>query len=237
MFLGVKVVFGQCFGVSRGRRWSSRADAQPGGADRPPSTPVDSDVAVSDGERDGHGSVAGAVVVELAAANLCRPAVKVRACPPHAPPNAPDGPVHGRARRHAPGRAPRPAPPDPDIISATVCSRWWSSSSSPPSRGTAATGWTTWTAPHQAPPTKGVPVRVEVAGAMWNRLGVSCPSWRSLSGPRCAGTAGTDFPTGAVRTVRNVRHLVLARDGEDVTVDDRCRAVAGTWFSPYDGPT
>lgn len=35
----------------------------------------------------------------------------------------------------------------------------------------------------------------------------------------------------------NVRHLVLARDGEDVTVDDRCRAVAGTWFSPYDGLT
>ncbi|MDT0441781.1 HNH endonuclease family protein [Streptomyces johnsoniae] len=32
-----------------------------------------------------------------------------------------------------------------------------------------------------------------------------------------------------------VRQTVLRRDGEDVTVDDDCRPVSGTWFSAYDG--
>jgi hypothetical protein len=35
----------------------------------------------------------------------------------------------------------------------------------------------------------------------------------------------------------NARQTVLARDGEDVEVDDDCRVVAGTWYSPFDGFT
>ncbi|MFD8019124.1 HNH endonuclease family protein, partial [Streptomyces lavendulae] len=30
---------------------------------------------------------------------------------------------------------------------------------------------------------------------------------------------------------------VLARDGQDVVRDEQCRAVSGTWFSPYDDRT
>ncbi|MFG1704576.1 HNH endonuclease family protein [Nonomuraea sp. M3C6] len=33
----------------------------------------------------------------------------------------------------------------------------------------------------------------------------------------------------------DTRELVLARDGEDVKQDEKCRAIAGTWHSPYDG--
>ncbi|MFF2751337.1 hypothetical protein ACFVVA_38100 [Kitasatospora sp. NPDC058048] len=32
----------------------------------------------------------------------------------------------------------------------------------------------------------------------------------------------------------DTRETVLARDGKDVVQDDLCRAVAGTWASPYD---
>lgn len=35
----------------------------------------------------------------------------------------------------------------------------------------------------------------------------------------------------------NARQTVLERDGEDVEVDDECRAVSGTWYSPFDGFT
>lgn len=36
-----------------------------------------------------------------------------------------------------------------------------------------------------------------------------------------------------------MRHeeVVLARDGQDVVRDEQCRAVSGTWFSPYDDRT
>ncbi|GAA1234195.1 hypothetical protein GCM10009665_25570 [Kitasatospora nipponensis] len=30
-------------------------------------------------------------------------------------------------------------------------------------------------------------------------------------------------------------HSVLQRDGQDVVTDNQCRAVSGTWTSPYDG--
>jgi hypothetical protein len=35
----------------------------------------------------------------------------------------------------------------------------------------------------------------------------------------------------------DVRQRVLVRDGEGVETDEECRAVAGTWYSPYDGVT
>jgi hypothetical protein len=33
----------------------------------------------------------------------------------------------------------------------------------------------------------------------------------------------------------DTREVVLQRDGQDVVTDNQCRAVAGTWTSPYDG--
>ncbi|MFF3068869.1 DUF1524 domain-containing protein [Kitasatospora sp. NPDC057936] len=33
----------------------------------------------------------------------------------------------------------------------------------------------------------------------------------------------------------DTRELVLQRDGQDVQTDSECRAVSGTWLSPYDG--
>ncbi|TVT30497.1 HNH endonuclease, partial [Amycolatopsis rhizosphaerae] len=35
----------------------------------------------------------------------------------------------------------------------------------------------------------------------------------------------------------DTRETVLKRDGKDVRTDDQCRAVSGTWYSPYDGGT
>ncbi|MER5546484.1 HNH endonuclease family protein [Streptomyces sp. NPDC001233] len=35
----------------------------------------------------------------------------------------------------------------------------------------------------------------------------------------------------------DTREVVLARDGQDVKQDEECRAIAGTWFSEYDGET
>ncbi|MEU3521736.1 HNH endonuclease family protein [Streptomyces sp. NPDC006654] len=32
----------------------------------------------------------------------------------------------------------------------------------------------------------------------------------------------------------DTREVVLARDGQDVVQDDQCRAISGTWISPYD---
>jgi len=44
------------------------------------------------------------------------------------------------------------------------------------------------------------------------------PHWRSVDG--C-----------------DARQTVLERDGEDVTMNDECRAVSGSWYSVYDGET
>ncbi|PHH87054.1 hypothetical protein CDD83_9358 [Cordyceps sp. RAO-2017] len=38
-----------------------------------------------------------------------------------------------------------------------------------------------------------------------------------------------------IRGTCNTREFVLERDGRNVTVDDDCRAVSGSWESPYDG--
>ncbi|MEU2872094.1 DUF1524 domain-containing protein [Streptomyces olivoreticuli] len=35
----------------------------------------------------------------------------------------------------------------------------------------------------------------------------------------------------------DTREVVLKRDGKDVTQDAQCRAVSGSWYSPYDGKT
>lgn len=35
----------------------------------------------------------------------------------------------------------------------------------------------------------------------------------------------------------DTRQTVLARDGEDVEVDEDCRVVSGSWYSPFDGFT
>jgi hypothetical protein len=35
----------------------------------------------------------------------------------------------------------------------------------------------------------------------------------------------------------DARQTVLERDGEDVEMNDDCRAVGGTWYSPFDGQT
>lgn len=35
----------------------------------------------------------------------------------------------------------------------------------------------------------------------------------------------------------NTREIVLERDGINVVQDSRCRAVSGSWFSPYEGDT
>ncbi|MER6048573.1 HNH endonuclease family protein [Streptomyces sp. NPDC001793] len=35
----------------------------------------------------------------------------------------------------------------------------------------------------------------------------------------------------------NTRQVVLSRDGQRVTQDAMCRAIAGTWYSPFDGKT
>ncbi|MEU9121117.1 HNH endonuclease family protein [Streptomyces sp. NPDC048506] len=35
----------------------------------------------------------------------------------------------------------------------------------------------------------------------------------------------------------DTREVVLARDGKDVKQDEECRAISGTWYSPYDGKT
>lgn len=46
------------------------------------------------------------------------------------------------------------------------------------------------------------------------------------------------FPTwDTISGTCNTRETVLRRDGTDVVVDSACRAVSGTWFSPYDGAT
>jgi hypothetical protein len=52
------------------------------------------------------------------------------------------------------------------------------------------------------------------------------------------GYSRTKFPHWAVVHGNcDAREVVLGRDGEQVVNDDECRAVEGTWRSPYDGAT
>ncbi|MFJ3206280.1 HNH endonuclease [Streptomyces sp. NPDC086989] len=53
-----------------------------------------------------------------------------------------------------------------------------------------------------------------------------------------AGYSRARFPHWAQQGQQcDTREVVLERDGQDVVRDDQCRAVAGSWFSPYDGKT
>ncbi|MFJ7209476.1 DUF1524 domain-containing protein [Streptomyces sp. NPDC098789] len=50
-----------------------------------------------------------------------------------------------------------------------------------------------------------------------------------------AGYSRARFPHWAQQGERcDTREVVLARDGQDVQRDSECRAVSGTWVSPYD---
>ncbi|MFI1253021.1 HNH endonuclease family protein [Streptomyces netropsis] len=52
------------------------------------------------------------------------------------------------------------------------------------------------------------------------------------------GYARAKFPHWAQQGNKcDTRETVLRRDGQDVTQDDECRAVSGTWKSPYDDKT
>ncbi|MCG5212028.1 HNH endonuclease family protein [Streptosporangium sp. KLBMP 9127] len=52
------------------------------------------------------------------------------------------------------------------------------------------------------------------------------------------GYSRSKFPHWAtVQGTCDTRETVLRRDGQDVQVDDQCRAVRGVWHSPYDGAT
>ncbi|MGH3801825.1 MAG: GmrSD restriction endonuclease domain-containing protein, partial [Pseudonocardiaceae bacterium] len=53
-----------------------------------------------------------------------------------------------------------------------------------------------------------------------------------------AGYSRAKFPHWAQQGDRcDTREVVLARDGQDVERDEQCRAVSGSWFSPYDDKT
>ncbi|AHH97296.1 hypothetical protein BC739_008033 [Kutzneria viridogrisea] len=53
-----------------------------------------------------------------------------------------------------------------------------------------------------------------------------------------AGYSRSRFPHWSSQGGRcDTREVVLARDGQDVRTDAECRAVSGTWWSPYDGKT
>lgn len=53
-----------------------------------------------------------------------------------------------------------------------------------------------------------------------------------------AGYSRDEFPHWQMMDGCNVRHVVLARDGEGiVTEDDSCKVISGTWVSVYDGET
>ncbi|MEU2772876.1 HNH endonuclease family protein [Streptomyces sp. NPDC007162] len=50
-----------------------------------------------------------------------------------------------------------------------------------------------------------------------------------------AGYSRTKFPHWIIQYgTCDTREVVLQRDGTDVLQDDQCRAVSGTWISPYD---
>ncbi|MFE0462551.1 DUF1524 domain-containing protein [Kitasatospora sp. NPDC058965] len=52
------------------------------------------------------------------------------------------------------------------------------------------------------------------------------------------GYSRAKFPHWAMQSgTCDTREIVLQRDGQDVVTDAQCRAVAGTWTSPYDGKT
>ncbi|MFW5418562.1 HNH endonuclease [Nocardiopsis sp. CNT-189] len=68
--------------------------------------------------------------------------------------------------------------------------------------------------------------RTQLAGLDVREESESSPYDRSL------------FPHwNAVEGNCNAREYVLRRDGDGVEVDDACRAVAGSWFSEFDGVT
>ncbi|MEU3521735.1 hypothetical protein ABZ770_42005 [Streptomyces sp. NPDC006654] len=51
-----------------------------------------------------------------------------------------------------------------------------------------------------------------------------------------AGYSRAKFPHWIIQHgTCDTREVVLQRDGTDVVQDDQCRAVFGTWISPYDG--
>lgn len=78
----------------------------------------------------------------------------------------------------------------------------------------------------------GGPTQGEVALARQQLSELEVAEWSSMR-----GYSRDRFSHWRTEDGCNVRHRVLARDGEDVTLDDRCRAVAGTWLSVYDGVT
>ncbi|MFB7631522.1 HNH endonuclease family protein [Streptomyces sp. NPDC056149] len=84
---------------------------------------------------------------------------------------------------------------------------------------------TTFAEPHSglpAPPAVGV-VRTELTG-----LPVASP--HSMN-----GYSRAKFPHWIKQHGEcDTREVVLARDGVDVKQDEKCRAIAGTWFSEYD---
>ncbi|GLY69281.1 HNH endonuclease family protein [Amycolatopsis taiwanensis] len=60
---------------------------------------------------------------------------------------------------------------------------------------------------------------VQARGTMEGYSRDKFPHWETISG-KC-----------------DTRETVLSRDGQDVRTDAECRAVSGTWHSPYDGAT
>ncbi|MFF4813739.1 DUF1524 domain-containing protein [Kitasatospora sp. NPDC001309] len=80
-------------------------------------------------------------------------------------------------------------------------------------------------APHRALPE---PPPAEQARAELDQLIVEAP--HSMD-----GYSRTKFPHWITQYgTCDTREVVLKRDGQDVVQDDQCRAVAGTWVSPYD---
>lgn len=70
-----------------------------------------------------------------------------------------------------------------------------------------------------------------IARAELNLLTVAKP--RSMD-----GYSRDRFPYWSLRTPTcDARETVLARDGQNVQRDATCRAVSGSWYSPYDGRT
>jgi hypothetical protein len=84
-------------------------------------------------------------------------------------------------------------------------------------------------APATAPFALPEPSPVEAARSELAQLNVAEPH-------SMAGYSRTKFPHWITRYgTCDTREVVLARDGQDVKQDEQCRAVSGTWVSPYDG--
>ncbi|MGW7444960.1 HNH endonuclease family protein [Kitasatospora sp. NPDC054795] len=72
------------------------------------------------------------------------------------------------------------------------------------------------------------PPPLDVVRAELNELAVQAPH-------SMAGYSRAEFPHWKIKYgTCDTREVVLARDGQDVVQDDQCRAVSGTWESPYD---